>query len=498
MRIKKNCYLIFFQHLSSNLNWLYVNLSVLFFLLQIPIDKANASHIFICQETNQNSKFKISSEIYHNTDIYEGKVLRQFIYKESPKLDNYESYLEYWFNRLKVRSPKRALNYYESYQIFKNKVLFSNNIQFENNIRDQYLFLPQNCKVLQIAEKMKAVFPEDPEYIIDQKYWEKLSEWQKSVLVSSLLIQDELSRNSKLSKKQISIHSRYYNSLVWSENYNEFSNKKWIDTAKALGFSFEFTGILEIDLNTEYSFFNENQIQKAKAHAGANLLLNEEWHISNSDFIEFYNPEQIKSIPIRSLLSVLDQKNNSWESINCGLEYYPQFKLKSLCIDAQKRQSIFRNKNFVIEAGSDYAEEWDRVSKIQWQENSNLFSIGNAKGIWQSPWGAAYNIQAKANNNTHYFVFDQSENIIFIPAVVQNMHFTSRAGNIVLKEMSPISLYSDSQFKCGISANKTLKLKSNRNTIENIYNQAFCLDKNGLLMIDENRKLIVVLLEVFN
>lgn len=159
--------------------------------------------------------------------------------------------IESVLRRLERINPERALRYRTWFKTFFLETRF-----FEEGkilpIRDVGpIVIPSECNVQQVAAQRPTseIMPGDSRYLIDRRFWQKLSHLDKAGLVLHELIYREAIESNQRSSPRV----RYFNQILSSAQISRYSEKDMLGLIRLVGMRFaEYKGF-ELDLwDAEY------------------------------------------------------------------------------------------------------------------------------------------------------------------------------------------------------------------------------------------------------
>lgn len=178
-------------------------------------------------------------------DYYEGEHDRGIVVDHGSE-GSFSERLEAVFSRLARLSPERAAKYRKWNETFflETRFFYDGKILPIQDLGP--IVIPNDCNIQQVAAQRPAseMMPGDSRYLIDQRYWDRLSQRDKAGLVLHELIY----REAIESKQKSSPRVRYFNQILSSSQIAHYSEIKMIALVRLVGMRFAEIGGFELDL----------------------------------------------------------------------------------------------------------------------------------------------------------------------------------------------------------------------------------------------------------
>jgi hypothetical protein len=173
-------------------------------------------------------------------DFLDGRVLWEHTHVLGPKNAPFEEKRRKVLQRAFTRDPGRAVLVAESTRRFFENTRFLRNVELTSTQDDNNLFLPLNCKKVQLVIQREPRFPGERRFVVDQNKWELLDdENQLALILHEVIYQEALAFGQKDSSS-----TRYITSLWSSDNFRTTSSADYADILRRTGFPVrEFAGI---------------------------------------------------------------------------------------------------------------------------------------------------------------------------------------------------------------------------------------------------------------
>ena len=438
-----------------------LNCTVVLFLTFLIAANANAVDAVVC-EKNGEIKIEIA-------DIYEAQRLRKFDFSEvqSQPDNQLESIL---WNKLQTKSKARLQFFQTHFSNFLKMTRLQPNIRFEKNWTNSYVFIEKNCRVQTFAEVYKKQFSMDPDFIIDQEIWNKLSSAQKLITKTHLLFTKESKQNHLTETAQIQM--RYYNSLFWSSLWETLPTQQLFKLSKKLLFETEsYQDLLLLIQDASFQFWDENTLQSGTLQPGATGTLS-----SGARFVQNYGIFQqdingnIQLLPHRSELE-FQTPLGILKSQNCLTQFYENLQLKHTCFSSEQNIQL-KNKNWE-------AQYLKQNAPTYFYPNGQIYSARNIEGKFKTNWGQIIRFQAQGEKQFAEVHWNDQGNIIYLAQILDPIRFQTKAGLIETTANTFASFYPSGNLKCTQNKNKTLLLKNQKMKTYKIEGVGFCLTEEG-------------------
>lgn len=190
-------------------------------------------------------------------DYYEGRVIRNFKLNLGPPELPVPDKIKILLDRLAARSPQRAARYRLQYNDFLKEARFLSNIDLGEIGDADPIVVPAGCKPVPTINQRTPDFPGDPRYIVKLEIWNLLNNDSKAGLILHELIYREL-------QQETSINTRYFNSLLASEQFETLDAKTYLEISLRVGFKSENIQGVEVDLTAPYAFYPNGNLQFAR------------------------------------------------------------------------------------------------------------------------------------------------------------------------------------------------------------------------------------------
>jgi hypothetical protein len=157
-------------------------------------------------------------------DYYEARILRNMNVTMGSGKDPV-AVAQFAVQRLKKLSPLRALAYEKYIQSFISESRFLKGVELVEINDSGHIFLPTNCKPVQVAVQKAPAFPGDGRYVINQDVWDQMPVTSQAGLILHEVIYREALEFGASDSRAV----RYLNSVLAADqlaNYNPISFAK--------------------------------------------------------------------------------------------------------------------------------------------------------------------------------------------------------------------------------------------------------------------------------
>jgi len=166
-------------------------------------------------------------------DYYEARELRGIHIDLGSPGFNVERKTKIALDRLARFSPLRAQTYAEQIKSFPTEARFLKGAEIPPLSDAGDVFLPRGCQIEQIVIQKEPRFPGDPRYLVNQDLWDKMD----SANLAGLLLHEVIYREGIQFGHQTSIASRYFNSIISSQEFDKLTMKSFIELLFLLPFT---------------------------------------------------------------------------------------------------------------------------------------------------------------------------------------------------------------------------------------------------------------------
>ncbi len=142
-------------------------------------------------------------------DYYEARILRG-MNVDVDKAGDPINIANQVVRRLLVASPLRRIAYEKYVNSFMNEARFVSGVELVTVPDSDHIFLPDNCKIVQIAIQKEPEFPEDGRYVVNKDLWDNMDAASKAGLIlHEVIYREAIDFGAEDSKA-----SRYLNALL--------------------------------------------------------------------------------------------------------------------------------------------------------------------------------------------------------------------------------------------------------------------------------------------
>lgn len=374
-------------------------------------------------------------------DYYEARILRNMNVSMGGAKEAV-AVAQFVVQRLKKISPLRALAYQKYIKSFISESRFLKGVELVEVNDSGHIFLPNNCKIVQVALQKAPMFPGDGRYVINQDVWDQMPVSSQAGLILHEVIYREALEFGSYDSRAV----RYLNSILAADLLSTYTKTRFAQLMIDIGFSaYEDFGTV------------------LKSDGSLNIILDQ------SKFYESVRPAQVK---IRDYLFdarvpgsiIRDSAGNETSIVGAfkyrfqgkdlslkELEFYEnsgQYKYIEGLIQGDRVELSFKGANYLfynLIRSSKYALHFNQAGTLIGVHGNFEVSNGNLK----TPGMITTNSITGASVSEYGFPEPFVRNIYFsAPTKVQ-----TRQGDLVFNGGNPdvtIELYSQGTLKEGV------------------------------------------------
>lgn len=181
-------------------------------------------------------------EYFEALDVYEARK-RNMPPNLGSENVNVTDKIEIGLSRLTRLSPLREARYRTRAQFILSKAQFFREGYLPHIADEDPQDLGKGCRLVQIATRRKPIFENDPEFLIDGKLWDRLSNDNKAALILHEIIYEEASKEFGHRSSRM---SRAFNSLIFSGSIENLSTLQFFNFLDKIEFTFTDYGGVRI------------------------------------------------------------------------------------------------------------------------------------------------------------------------------------------------------------------------------------------------------------
>lgn len=182
----------------------------------------NGGDVVICTASDENKTYTI-------LDYYERKE-DQFKIEEFDLEDEYQVALKA-INKLEKIAPRLHEKYTRDLKNFRLKVKFKKGQEFRD-IKDSFhVSVGKNCEIKQVAHQRKNMLSKDTEVFMNKDLYEKLSAFQKGMLITHEIIYEHFIYFGEITSKKVRLFNRY----LYSEDIKSHKSRDFNKIGESLG-----------------------------------------------------------------------------------------------------------------------------------------------------------------------------------------------------------------------------------------------------------------------
>lgn len=251
----------------------------------------NGGDVVLCKDVGGQRPIEL-------LDFYEGRTLRGIQPDLGlPSLSITEK-IEIALTRLDRVSPSRARRYREHVANFLSEALFLKDAHLIDIPDSDHIAIPQGCRIEQIANQSKPLYPEDKRFIIDQNLWDRLGSDDHA----GLILHEVIYREAIEMGHQNSVSVRILTSNITSRKIEEMSVERFTRFLGELGFASTSVQGVEIQLlepntghRTRSEFYPNGNLKSASAVPGSAYFWRDQ-KLTLRDQVAFFPSGQIQKL----------------------------------------------------------------------------------------------------------------------------------------------------------------------------------------------------------
>lgn len=178
----------------------------------------NGGNVLVCPQIST----------YSLLDFYEARSLRNIEITQGSSLWTLNQNIEHILKRLSTKLPLKAERYKKQYSQFFKDAQFLQNASLGTIDDSDQVFIPQDCYIEQVAIRLHQRLPGEALYLIQGDLWSQLSTQDQAGLILHEFIYAD-------TKHPTSKRARYFNSILWSDKWDQYSTEEIKKLVKNLG-----------------------------------------------------------------------------------------------------------------------------------------------------------------------------------------------------------------------------------------------------------------------